>query len=194
MCFLVCSLDKLPGVVSSALQPSWLYEPLCTLFYLDLHPLLTLYRWRTQSRVFPRLHLSLLRHLIRCWVTLLQGENTHQPCQVRKEKIHLSEAEESSFLLPHRIPSIRTLTVEAMFVVTSVCPLSKAHWEKFVNAVHISISVFKLDSCVSLGHPKVTHFSLCNFTHHRGAIIEFRFISLSFQGQICKCHYINTLL
>lgn len=65
---------------------------------------------------------------------------------------------------------------------------------KFVNAVHISISVFKLDSCVSLSHPKVIHFSLRNFTHHRGAIIEFCFISLSFYGQICKCHYINTLL
>lgn len=64
----------------------------------------------------------------------------------------------------------------------------------FEDAVHIPISVLKLDSCFSLRHPKITHFSLYNFTLHRGAFIEFHFITMSIYWQYVQAPDINNIV
>lgn len=75
----------------------------------------------------------------------------------------------------------------------SVLPVTNFGEMKCENTVHIPILVFKLDSCVSLGHPKGTHFSLYNLTWHRD---DLSFISLLclFVDNIYKNHYINNIV
>lgn len=152
---------------------------------------------RTQSGVFPRLHLCLLRISSMLgdppsrWEhrSALPGSIREDP-SCRSRGIFLSSSTQDSFPLS---PGCRG-HVWTNFPLLSV--KNSLGEMKFVNAVDISTSVFKLDCCVRLGHPKVTHFSLHNLTHHRGAVIEFHFIAtgMSFYGQICKHHYIDTLL
>lgn len=133
-------------------------------------------------RDFPKMAPLPVRHVVGCWVTLLHGVSAGRPCG-SDGAARLAPAEASASL-PHPALPRSEPSPGGRVWATSPCSLSHTYWREWNLWMQCILrSQFKSDSCVSLVHPKVTHFSLRNLTCHHGAVTAFPSLLCPFVGR-----------
>lgn len=126
-------------------------------------------------------------------VTLLQGVNAAEPLLglIREEPF----CQSIGIFFPSATRDSSLSLCFRGLMWTNCSLFSKIQWGKVIleDTVHIPISVLKLGSCVTLGHPGITHHA--SITLPFTGMPSLSFISLCpFIFSIYKHHYINNVV